>query len=186
MAGGQWCELSRPFAVGPRVTESRPLIFLDIDDVLCLNDPYGGYDLLVKPYPPDLWQKLFSPEAASTLLDIVREHCPRIVLTSSWMRILQRDGFEGVFRATGLAAVAESLHQRWDAPEDKGMSRLHAIERWLAKSHLGEPYVVLDDQLSGTGLVGSPIDRAGRLVVCDVAVGLKASHVHDVRRALLK
>lgn len=92
------------------MTELRPLIFLDIDDVLCLNDPYGGYDLLVKPYPVDFWQKLFSPKAVSALLDIVSEHHPQIVLTTSWMRMLERAGFEGVFHATGLAPVGERLH----------------------------------------------------------------------------
>ena len=26
--------------------EGLPIVFLDIDDVLCLNNPYGGYDAL--------------------------------------------------------------------------------------------------------------------------------------------
>jgi hypothetical protein len=163
---------------------NRPLIFLDLDDVLCLNSPYGGYDVVVKPHPMDLWEKLFSQEAIDVLLDVVREHRPRIVLTTSWLMLLDREGFEGVFRATGLLPVAECLHEQWEAPQKSGMSRLQAVEHWLERFHAGEPFVVLDDHLSGSGLKGSEIDDGGRLVLCDVGVGLRGNHVAVITHAL--
>lgn len=162
----------------------EPLIFLDLDDVLCLNDPYGGYDVVTRPYPEDLWQKLFSSCATSVLLEAVREHRPRFVLTTSWLMFLERAGFESLFRATGLTAVADCLHESWEAPQDRGMSRLQAIERWLRRFSRGEPFVVLDDSFSGTGLIGSRIQKARRLVLCEIGVGLHSSHLAAIHRAL--
>lgn len=162
----------------------RPLIFLDLDDVLCLNTAYGGHDLLRRPYPSDLWEKLFSKDATSVLLNVIREHDPGIVLTTSWLRLLERPGFERLFQATGLGAVADRLHERWDAPQNREMSRLQAIEHWLQHYHLGEPFVVLDDYLSGTGLTGSKIDKAHRVVLCEVGVGLAPAHESKIRKAL--
>ena len=162
----------------------RTLIFLDLDDVLCLNAPYGGYDVAVEPRPKDLWEKLFSQEAADILLDVVRDYHPRIILTTSWLKLLDRVGFEAIFRATGLGLLADCLHDQWEAPQDRGMSRLQAIERWLETYHAGEAFVVLDDHLSGTGLADSRIAKEQRLVLCEVAVGLRKAHVDMIRRAL--
>lgn len=47
-----------------------PVLFLDFDDVICLNNPYGGYDALTAlaeaaragtplSADDDLWSKLF-------------------------------------------------------------------------------------------------------------------------------
>lgn len=115
----------------------------------------------------------------------IREHRPRIVLTTSWVRLLQRSRLEKLFLVCGLGAVVECLHEECEAPQKSGESRLRAIERWLEQHHRGERYVVLDDHLSGTELEGSHIDRAGRLVLCDVGVGLKPSHLDRINRALL-
>lgn len=171
--------------LSPLPAPSKPLVFLDLDDVICLNDPYGGYDVLVQPRPVDLWEKLFAQEATEVLLKVIREHRPRIVLTTSWVRLLQRSRLEKLFLVCGLGAVVECLHEECEAPQKSGESRLRAIERWLEQHHRGERYVVLDDHLSGTELEGSHIDRAGRLVLCDVGVGLKPSHLDRINRALL-
>lgn len=50
----------------------------------------------------------------------------------------------------------------------------------------GERFVVLDDAVSGTGLEGSALDMQGRLILCDVDVGLHAGHLPKVRRALAR
>ncbi|QRR35597.1 hypothetical protein JNX00_06955 [Hydrogenophaga sp. YM1] len=165
-------------------TPSQPLVFLDLDDVICMNNPYGGYDVLVQSHPVDLWEKLFAQDATEVLLGVLREHRPRIVLTTSWIRLLERSSFERIFLACGLGALAEALHDECEAAQNSGESRLRAIDRWLTQHHRGERYVVLDDYLSGTELEGSHIDKAGRLVLCDVGVGLQPSHVDRIRRAL--
>lgn len=167
-----------------KTPSSRPLVFLDLDDVLCLNSPYGGYDVVVAPRPEDLWVKLFAQRAVNILLAAIEEYRPRVVLTTSWLRLLDRQGFQGVFQATGLGQLAECFHEHWDAPQNSGETRLEAIERWLLRHHRGEPFVVLDDTLSGTGLAGSRIDLIGRLVLCEVNVGLHAGHVAAIHRAL--
>lgn len=176
--------MSKNVSAPPKTLPSRPLLFLDIDDVLCLNAPYGGYDVVVAPRPEDLWTKLFAPGAVDTLLAAIEEHRPRVVLTTSWLRLLDKQDFEGVFQATGLGQLAERFHEHWDAPQNSGETRLEAIERWLLRHHRGEPFVVLDDTLSGTGLAGSRIDLMGRLVLCEVNVGLHAGHVAAIHRAL--
>lgn len=172
------------FDPSPSAAPSQPLVFLDLDDVICLNDPYGGYDVLVQPRPSDLWEKLFAREATEVLLEVICEHQPRIVLTTSWVRLLERSRSEKIFLVCGLGAVVECLHEECEAPQKSGESRLRAIDRWLAQHHRGESYVVIDDYLSGTELEGSHIDQAGRLVLCEVGVGLQPSHVEPIRRAL--
>jgi hypothetical protein len=170
------------FAQGS-VQTMRPLLFLDFDDVICINSTYGGYDVFAPDPPADLCEKLWHPPAIQTLLAIIDEHRPAVVITTSWLRLMDRAGFEELFRRTGLHAVADSLHPAWEAPPGTG-TRLDAIERWLAAHHAGEPLVVLDDKWSGTGLPGSWLDRAGCVVLCTVCIGLHAGHLPAVRAAL--
>ena len=162
-----------------------PLVFLDVDDVLCLNDPYGGMDVISPRPPADLHRRLFHRPAVEALCAIVEEHRPVVVMTTSWIRILDRGDFEDLFARTGLASVARALHPTaWQAPAGPGQTRLQAIEAWLAKHHRGEALVVLDDTFSGTGLAGSRLDAAGRVILCELQVGLHAGHLDVVRRAL--
>lgn len=164
-----------------------PTLFLDFDDVLCLSRPYGGYDAFqtFSPRPADLFERLWHPPAAEALRELVNEHQPQIVITSSWLIMSdQREAFTDLFRWTDLSAVSERLHDAWEAPADRGMTRLKAIERWLATHYRGEPLVVLDDDVSGTGLRGSRLDRAGCVVLCEPDVGLHRGHLPLVRRAL--
>lgn len=164
--------------------QMRPLLFLDIDDVLCLNDPYGGRHLSIAPPPADLWARLFASSAVEVLNVVLEEHSPAVVLTTSWLQLLDRTGFETVFTRTGLPALGSALHERWEAPQNRGATRLQAVEAWLAKHHQEEAFVVLDDDESGTGLRGSRLDRQRRVVLCEVATGLQRHHLEPVRRAL--
>ena len=164
----------------------RPLLFLDFDDVLCLQNPYGSQDVFQThaERPVDLWERLWHPPAAQTLLSIVEEHRPHIVITTNWLRLIERDGFAALFQRTGLGVIADVLHDAWDAPQDRGCTRYQAIEKWLWARYEGQPLVVLDDELSGTGLLGSRLDQAGCVVLCKAGVGLHAGHLPAVRSAL--
>jgi hypothetical protein len=164
----------------------RPLVFLDFDDVLCVNSLYGGYDVLAPNPPAEMWGQLFHAPAVQTLQGIVDEFAPRMVITTSWLRFMERQGFEQLFGRTGLGFVADSLHEAWEAPQDRGTTRPAAVERWLSVHHKGEPFVVLDDIASGTGLAGSALDKHGRVVLCQVGVGLHRGHLSKVRGALSK
>jgi hypothetical protein len=170
------------FAQGT-VQAMRPLLFLDFDDVICVNAPYGGYDVFTPDPPADLYEKLWHPPAAQTLLAIMSEHNPVVVVTTSWLKLMDRGGFEALFRRTGLHAVADSLHPAWEAPPGQD-SRLAAIEEWLIAHYAGEPFAALDDKRSGTGLPGSWLERAGCLVLCEENVGLHSGHLPAVRAAL--
>lgn len=167
------------------VNQGPGVLFLDFDNVITNSSPYGGFDLFDNAnQPADLHERLWHPPAKATLLGILDELSPRIVITTSWLHLMERAGFEDLFRRTGLERAAEALHQWWEAPADRGMTRHDAIERWLFAHHAGEPLVVLDDELSGTGLGGSKLDRVGRVVFCEVGVGLNDGHLPRVRRAL--
>jgi HAD domain in Swiss Army Knife RNA repair proteins len=166
----------------------RPLLFLDFDDVICLNTPYGGYDVAMssREMPEDLWAKLWHEPAVNVLVQVLEAHNPYVIITSSWLRFLDRRGAEDVFKATGLERVAESLHPVWEAPQGRGCSRREAISGWLDSHHRCEAFAVLDDHLSGTGLAGSTLDHQGRVVLCEVGVGLTLSHVGKIHEALVR
>jgi hypothetical protein len=160
------------------------LVFLDFDDVVCVNSPYGGYDVLAPDPPSDLHRRLFHAPAIEALKAIVDEFDPLFVITSSWLRMMDRDAFEGLFEKCDLQFIGRRLHNAWEAPQDSGMTRLQSIEQWLWRHHTGQAFVVLDDPLSGTGLAGSRLDATGRVVFCAVNEGLHAGHLPLVRRAL--
>lgn len=167
----------------------RGLLFLDIDDVLCLNQPFGGYHArgaLLRPAdePKDIWQKIFHPAAAAALKELMLTCHPQVVLTTSWISIMDRQHFVEVFRLTGLEVVAESLHQFWDAPQNVGTSRHTAILKWLGSHHRGEPLLILDDLTSGEGLVESEWDAAGHQILCEVDRGFHAGLLPKAIRAL--
>lgn len=168
-----------------RKSTPRPLVFLDFDDVICINSVYGGYDVLAPNPPADIWEKLFHPPAVQTLLTIIEVHQPWVVITTSWLRFMDRPAVETILSRAGLAPVAAALHPlAWDAEQLHGTTRFDAIARWLEKHHQGEPLVVLDDEASGTGLRGSKLYKAGRVVLCEVGVGLHIGHLAAVAKAL--
>lgn len=168
------------------MTDLRPTLFLDFDDVFCLNNPYGGYDVAAPNPPADLWSRLFHEPAVSVLKAIVDQSKPRIVITTSWLRIFDKEGFDLLLDRAGLQWMLEALHEQWEAPPMLGDNRLQAIERWLSKHHSGEPFVVLDDDYSGIGLARSRLDRQGRVVLCMKDVGLKPEHLALALAALSK
>ena len=176
-------DAERAMALNSQVC-ARPIVFLDFDDVICINSPYGGYDVLAPDPPCDLHQRLFHAPAVKALKAIVDEFDPQFVITSSWLRMMDRDAFEGLFERCELQFIGRQLHEAWAAPQVPGMTRLEAIEAWLERHHGSQPFVVLDDPLSGTGLSGSRLDASCRVVFCAVNEGLHAAHLPQVRQAL--
>ncbi|WP_334188704.1 HAD domain-containing protein [Noviherbaspirillum sp.] len=166
--------------------DKTALLFVDIDDVICLNQPYGGYHVSqpAARRPTDLWEKLWHGPSTDALKEIMSEHHPKIVITSSWLKFMGRDGFEALFHVTGLSGVANALHDAWEAPQNRGQTRCETIEKWMASHYQNEQFVVLDDALSGTGLAGSKLDSVGRVILCEVGKGLGKKHVELVRRVL--
>lgn len=162
----------------------RPVLLADLDDVLCLNRPYGGYDVAQKTWPDDLVLRLWHRPALDVLEPLVTEFQPHVVVTSSWLRLMTLERLAKLFRLSGVPWLAEALHTEGEALQARGQTRLDAIDAWLAAHHDDQPYAILDDALSGTGLAGSRHDLAGRLVMCEVEVGLLPTHAERVRWAL--
>jgi hypothetical protein len=170
-------------------TLQRGLLLLDIDDVLCLSNPFGVYHArgaLSRPNdePKDIWKKLFHADAVGALQELMTQCRPNVVLTSSWLEVFDRQQFVEVFKLTSLGAVAEALHPHWDAPADLGVSRQVAIARWLEAHHQGEPLLILDDLRSGESLVESEWDAAGHQILCEVDQGFHQGLLPAAIRAL--
>ena len=163
---------------------SRPLLFLDFDDVICINEVYGGYDVAAPNPPPDLWHKLWHAPALRVLKEVVDTSQPQVVLTTSWLLFMRVDEAKTLLRRTGVPWLAEKLHPMGEALQRPGWTRLEAIDAWMAEHWRGEPYAILDDWHSGTGLAASAHDVQGRVVLCEVNVGLLPQQASLLKRAL--
>lgn len=164
----------------------RPIVFLDFDDVIFLGQPgqLSGYQVIAQNPPQEQWSKFFHSPATDVLSEVLTEHDAKVVLTTSWLRFMMRDGFERLFSKTGLNLVGARLHASWEAPQNRSETRAQAIEKWLGSHHRGEPYVILDDELSGTGLSKVVYRRSGRVILCEQGVGLHRGHLPAMRAAL--
>lgn len=167
---------------------TRPIIMLDFDEVIVLNRPgdFGGFDVISRNPPPGLWERLFHQPAVQTLVQAITEHHAQVVITTSWLRFMTRDAFEDLFKKTALEVLSENLHGAWEALPERSDTRAQAIDRWLAANHRGEPYVILDDDRSGTGLRNSVHDRRKRVIFCEMDVGLEPGHLPFMRAALTR
>lgn len=173
-----------------------PILFLDIDDVLCLNDKYGGYDVIEALHerhesPDTVFRHVFNRRArdALELLHLAMQGRVRYVISSTWREALDRDQLRDVFRRGGLEFVASSLHEDWCTPMRayRGI-RVDDIAAWLDRHHLGEPFAIVDDTFSGPSLKPAMTNHshpfAGRVVLCQESVGLLPAHVEPLLAAL--
>lgn len=161
-----------------------PIIFSDVDDVLVLQRT-PDFDKHAPALTDDLCLRLLHAPAMQVLAALV-EGGSQVVITSNWTRFLNQAGFQQLFNAGGYPGVSAALHPAWAAPTAPGGTRLDAIDRWLAEHHAGEPFVIVDDTDSGSGLRGSAHDLEGRVVLCERGVGLHPGHLPQLRSALSK
>lgn len=161
-----------------------PLIFLDMDDVVVLDRRAAFDKHRVHELAPDVCRKLIHPPAGQALTALWDERPIKVVVTSNWVRFTSRTAFERLLRLAGYEQISRSLHDAWSAPRGPAATRLQIIDDWLAEHHRGEPYCVIDDQASGASLLNSTHDKAGRVLLCNVGVGLHCGHLPFVRKAL--
>ncbi len=173
-------------------------MFLDIDDVLCLNAPYGGYDAILvlrgrHPNPSRVYEKLFAARPRRVLADVHGQMGGQIryVISSTWREHFTREELLGVLSAGGLDFVAEAMLEDacWCTPlSGKEVTRAADIANWLAQHHRGEAFLILDDKFSGRSLEDALYDSnhpfASRVVLCDEYVGLLAEHAAFMVNAL--
>lgn len=179
---------------------SRPVLFLDFDDVICLNRTCGGYDAIDaiarienEPGLPaetfeSLWTELFDFNAKAYLQAIHDIWSPWFVLSSSWCRFVKKEPLTEILKHSGLGFVADNLHSNWTTPR-----RMHPDIRAgeIGSWHRANPgfennWVILDDDVSGAGLSDWPIPaESAFIVLCCENVGLTDFEYQKLKSAFL-
>lgn len=173
------------------------IIFLDFDDVICLNQRYGGYDVLsayaesIRNSAPvdvhdNLWVDLFDSSAKANLLEVHKEFSPQYVLSTSWRWFFDRDMLVQTLKMTGLEFVANNLHEDWSTPQiSRKAHRATEISQWLSEHpEAADAWAVLDDKLSGTGFGAWQIDRRKFVVLCLEGIGFQQEELCRLRKVL--
>ena len=169
----------------------HPIVVLDIDDVVALHKEHNSFQVLAAfkqaalDEVPSLWKHLFDASACKNLRTLHDEFVPEYVISSSWTSfLLDREQICEVLRRTGLAFVAENLHQDWCTPREDGSYRLTEIDGWLDMHAFGTPlpYVILDDHMSAQSLPGSHLEK--RTVLCDAWVGFTHPKLRSAQKIL--
>src|SRR5471030_2041202 len=162
----------------PQVAQKpRPVVFLDIDDVLCVHRSMNTRQVLAALAGDEtidaasVWQQIFHAAAGEYLRQLHEEYWPSYVISSSWTLHLEQEQLCETFRRTGLGFVADNLHTHWQTPRDDDSYRLTEIDAWLDTHSLLKPvpHVIIDDQVSGQSIVGSHLED--RAVLCEAWTG---------------
>lgn len=192
IAQGRFAELT-PHLVGdaPMLTPSmRPIVFLDMDDVLCLSDQFGSREMLriiqkEVPDRPELWAGLVDAEAAINLYELHMQFMPWYVISSSWATYLDHDQMCQALTRTKLKFVVDNLHAKWRTPRALSSSRRDEIDWWLdAHREPVQAFLVIDDTYSGTGLAHSPLALNRHVVLCKSGYGFTKKRLKEARYQL--
>jgi hypothetical protein len=177
---------------------NRPVLFLDFDDVICLNSTCGGYDAfeamaLIEEYPTlapekfqNLWEELFDANAKKYLKAIHDIWDPWFVLSTNWCRVAKKEELIEILNRSGLDFVVENLHSSWATPRRMHPDiRAGEIRSWhRANPGFENSWVVLDDELSGVGLSEWPIPAESPFIVlCRESIGLTEVEYKKLRTA---
>ena len=176
---------------------TRPHIFLDFDDVICLADPEarlekpGSFDAMqamgeiqqgkatVEGHQP-LWDVLFHQPAMANLRALHDEFSPVYVLSTSWTRILDLRAMTIILSRGGLDFVVSNLHKDWETQKGR-TNRASEIANWLGAHASVTNWVALDDHCSGRGFDES----SERVVLCEVGKGFTEVELQKARQILL-
>lgn len=173
-------------------TEAVPLVFLDLDDVLCLHKEYHSGRMLkifeqTVPDDPELWRWLVDAGAAENLRQLHAEFRPAYVISSSWATYLNLEQMCEALTRTQLQFVVENLHSEWRTPRARSSSRRDEIDWWLdAHRQPSQPFIVLDDSWSGTGLAHSPLALDGHVILCRSGYGFTKKRLKEAHRQLMR
>src|SRR5471030_1926834 len=151
----------------------KPLLFLDLDDVLAIDRQHRSRQVLlafrsnVLDEVQELWERIFDDSACENLRTLHAEFMPTYVISSSWAVFLSQVEICEVMRRTGMKFVADDLHNEWKLPHLKTPERAADIEAWLYLHNQAspQPFVILDYAISGHPLRGSNLE--GYAVLCD-------------------
>lgn len=167
-----------------------PLVFLDMDDVLCLDDVHHSGKMLKIfeqkiPDYPEIWERLVDAGAAENLHQLHAEFNPLYVVSSSWATYLNREQMCEALTRTQLQFVVANLHAEWRTPRALSSSRRDEIEWWLeAHREPSQPFIIIDDSWSGTRLAHSPLALDGHVVLCRSGFGFTKKRLKEACRQL--
>lgn len=179
-------------ADAPVAPSGAPVVFLDLDDVVCRCDLFGGMDALecvtAKRTDVDyVYRHLFHPPAVEVLRRMHAQMGGRLryVISSTWRQSFTRAQLRHVLGRAGLPFVADCMEDgpRWATPTFADHDRAREIWAWLGEHHQGEPFVVIDDTWSGASLPDAPA-YPSRVVLCDESTCLEAKHLATLVGAL--
>lgn len=170
----------------------KPVLFLDFDDVICLNRPFGGYDVRFSlgdgsfAMRGELHQNIFDSQAKYYLEQINKEFKPYFVLSTSWRWLFDIFELKTVLETCGLGFVSDNLHPFWSTPKtQRDGLRAAEIKIWLnLYPEFLKSWVVLDDKLSGRGFDFWPHHERNYVVLCQEGVGITAIEYEKLRLAL--
>ena len=171
-------------------SDARPLVFLDMDDVLCLDDVHHSGKMLqifrqAIPDYPEMWERLVDAGAAENLRQLHAEFNPAYIISSSWATYLDREQMCEALTRTQMQFVVENLHTEWRTPRALSSSRRDEIEWWLAAHREpSQPFIILDDSWSGTRLAYSPLALDGHVVLCRSGFGFTKKRLKEACRQL--
>lgn len=167
-----------------------PVVFLDMDDVLCISEEHTGVQVLLafernNLEAPELWAGLVNVDAIANLQRLHSEFSPNYVISSSWATYLDRTQMCEVFTRARLHFVLENLHTAWKTPRARSTSRRDEIEYWLDEFRAdSQPFIILDDTASGWSLIQSPLWIDGHVVLCEPKRGFAADKLKEAQRLL--
>nr|WP_315475452.1 hypothetical protein [uncultured Undibacterium sp.] len=100
----------------------KPIVFLDIDDVVAIDTNYSGSAVAAKlkskrKIEDEFWSSVFLSSAVSNLSLLHGDFFPRYVISSSWTNYLNRDQVAFAFNSAGLDFIAKNLHREWRSPK---------------------------------------------------------------------
>lgn len=176
-----------------------PVLFLDIDGVLCLDQPacsYSAWDVWeeigsTEPPREEIIRGAFHGPSVDALKEIARRTSDlELVISSSWRHTFERAQIAQIFAIAGLDGLAARMsanEKRWCTPRHLvGATRLDDICTWMKSFHRTEPFAVIDDPASGASLACAA-QRSfwrDRIFLCEQGAGLPASAIQGVCSAL--
>jgi hypothetical protein len=164
---------------------TRPLIFLDMDDVLCLDEVHHSGKMLkiLQQTIPDyreIWEFLVDASAAENLRQLHAKFNPIYVISSSWATYLSREQMCDALTRTQLEFVVQNLHPEWRTPRALSSSRRDEVEWWLAiHRQPSQPFIIIDDSWSGTRLAHSPLAADGHVILCRSGYGFTKKRLKE-------
>jgi hypothetical protein len=168
----------------------RNIVFLDMDDVLCLDNVHHSGQMLkifkqAIPDYPEIWDHLVDAGAAENLRQLNAEFNPQYVISSSWATYLDQQQMCEALTRTRLQFVVKNLHAKWKTPRARSSSRRDEIEWWLkAQREPGQPFIIIDDSQSGTGLAFSTLAWDGHVILCKSGFGFTKKRLKEACRQL--